>query len=152
MFVTMKHSKLHGIAHNYADSLAGGLSFVVPNYVLSTSVYAEAAATPGKFVGVNLLDGQVEGAFAGSGLEHAAALLGRAFPAFCAKHGVDHADYAACLLRFIAGLGGTSYIITVEDRTGRRSAREYVGRPGRRSRAPDHLGRLRPKPIASPEE
>lgn len=147
----MKHSKLHGVAHNYADSLSGGLSFVVPSYVLHTNVYAEAAVTPDGFVVFDLLDGQVKGAFPGGDLEHAAPLFSSAFPAFCAKHDVDHSDYMTCLIRFIAGRGGNSYIITVEDRTGLRTAREYLGRQGRRSKEADYLGRLRPKQIASPE-
>lgn len=147
----MKHSKLHGVAHNYADSLAGGLSFVVPNYVIYTSVYAEAAVTPDGFVEVDLLKGTVEGAYPGGELEHAVPLFSAAFPAFCARHGVDHSDYNVCLVRFVASLGGNSYIITVDDRSGLRTAREYVGRQGRRSKEMDELGRLRPKKIASPE-
>lgn len=147
----MKHSKLHGIAHNYAHSLAGGLSFVVPNYVLHTAVYAEAAVTPDGFVVVDFLNGQVQGAFPGGELEYVVPLFSSAFPAFCAKHGVDLSDYRMCLVRFVAGQGGNSYIITVEDRSGLRTAREYVGWQGRRSMEPDYLGRLRPKRVISPE-
>ncbi|TXG93905.1 MAG: hypothetical protein E6R09_18325 [Rhodocyclaceae bacterium] len=147
----MKHSKLHGVAHNFADSLAGGLSFVVPGYVLHTAVYAEAAVTEAGALVVNLLDGTTTGAYPGGDLEFAAPLFRNAFPAFCAKHGVDHSEYRACIVHFVAGLGGNSYIVTVEDRAGRRTSREYVGRQGKRSKAMDERGRLRAKQVVPPD-
>ena len=143
----MKHSNLHGVAHNFADSLAGGLSFVVPNHVIFTSVYAEAAVTKEGFIVVDFLNGSVAGALPDSEVAYAAALFKVAFPAFCAKHGVDSSDYRACLVRFVAGHHGKSYIITVEDRKGKTTSREYIGTQGKRSKAMDELGRLRPKQI-----
>jgi hypothetical protein len=145
----MRLSKLHAVAHNYADSLSGGLSFVVPKYVLLTSIYAEAAPLPDGIV-VDLLHGTVKGAFPGGQLEQVVPLFSAAFPAFCARHGVDHSQYSMCMVRFFARLVGNSYIITVGDQRGFRSAREYVG-SGKRSMEMDRLGRLRPKIIASPE-
>ena len=150
--IRMKHSKLHGVAHNFADSLASGLAFVVPHYVIHTDVYAEAAATAEGFVIVDFLKGTTIGAYPDGELEYAAPLFKVAFPGFCARHGVAHSDFRACLVRFIAGNGGNRYIITVEDQNGRRSSREYVGRQGKRSKAMDEQGRLRPKQIADPED
>ncbi len=147
----MKHSKLHSVAHNLADSLSGGLSFIVPNYVLHTSVYAEAAATPEGYVVMDVLSGKLTGAYPGGDLEHAASLVANAFPAFCAKHGVDHADYQECLVSFNARLAGNSFTITITDRMGRRSAREYSGRQGGRLRTLDALGRQRRSQITLPE-
>lgn len=147
----MKHSKLHSVAHNLADSLSGGLSFIVPNYVLHISVYAEAAATPQGYVVIDVLSGKLTGVFPGGNLEHTAPLVANAFPAFCEKHGVDHADYRECLVRFDARLAGNSFTITITDRMGRRSAREYSGRQGGRLGTLDGLGRLRPSQVTPPE-
>ena len=146
----MKHSKLHSVAHNLADSLSGGLSFIVPNYVLHTYVYAEAAATPEGYVVIDVLSGKMTGAFPGGDLEQTAPLVANAFPAFCAKHGVDHADYKECLVRFNARLAGNSFTVTITDRMGRRSAREYNGSQGGRLRTLDALSRLRPSQITPP--
>ncbi len=147
----MKHSKLHGVAHNFADSLAGGLSFVVPNYILHTTVSAEAAVTEGGVLAIDFLDGTTIGAYSGGEVENAAPLFRYAFPAFCVKHSVDHSDYRACLVHFFAGVGGNSYIITVEDRDGKRTSREYLGRQGKRSKSMDDRGRVRPKQISPPD-
>ena len=147
----MKHGKLHGVARNLADSLAGGLSFVVPNNLIYASVYAEAAANPDGFVEVDLLKGTVIGAFPGGELESAVSLFSAAFPAFCSKHDVDHSDYSECRIRYVARVGGNGYLITVGDRNGVRTVREYVGSKGKRSKEMDRLGRLRPKIIPPPE-
>ncbi|WP_425102258.1 hypothetical protein [Tropicibacter sp. S64] len=156
----MKHGKLHSVAHNYAASLSGGLSFVVPHQVIHSAVYAEAAATADGFIVVDFLSGRVTGACDGSELENIIPLFRAAFPAFCARHGVDHAAYRSCLVRFVAGPGGNicvagpggnSYVITVEDRCGVRTAREYLAAQGRRSMEMDALGRMRPKKLPSPE-
>ena len=114
--------------------------------MIHTAIFAEAAVTPGGFVIVDFLSGTMTGAYLGGELEEAAPLLHSAFPAFCAKHGVDFSDYSMCLVRFVAARGGNSHIITVEDRSGLHTASKYVGMSGRRSKELDDLGRLRPKP------
>ncbi|MGH1413260.1 MAG: hypothetical protein ACRBB0_07185 [Pelagimonas sp.] len=128
----MKHSKLHSVAHNYADSLAGGLSFVVPNHVLHTHVFAEAAASPSKCVTISFLTGHTTDAYSEGELENVAPLFKNAFPAFCDKHGVDVLDYVICDVRFSAIPTGNQYSVTVEERNGRRSTRDYVGVPPKR--------------------
>jgi hypothetical protein len=146
----MKHNKLHGVAHNFADSLAGGLSFVVPRYAILTHVFAEAAANMNGYVIADFLTGKAEGASPEGELEHALPLFKNAFPEFCEKHGVKFSDYTAFLVRFVAGQGGNSYVITIQDCSGRRSSREYVGRAGKRSETLDELGRRRPKKLDQP--
>lgn len=141
----MKHRKLHGVVHNYADSLAGGLSFVVPHCVIQTSVFAEAAANEEGCLLADFLTGKVQGAYPEGEVEHALPLSKNAFPDFCQKHGVDISDYKAFLVRFISGSEGNSYVITVEDHNGRQSSREYLGDVGKRSETLDNLGRRRPK-------
>ena len=123
---------------------------MVPNQVVRTHVFAEAAVTRDGFIIADFLAGRAEGAFPGGEVEHALLLFRDAFPAFCEKHGIDVSDYHAFLARFIASNSGNSYIITVEDRTGRRSSREYLGSMGKRSKAQDELGRSRPKVFHSP--
>lgn len=146
----MKHNKLHGVAHNYTDSLAGGLSFVVPHHVLHTHVFAEAAANENGFILANFLTGEVDGAYPDGEVEYALPLFKNAFPNFCEKHDVEFSDFRAFLVRFIADKNGNSYVITIEDSGGRRSSREYVGNKGKRSETLDDLGRRRPKILDTP--
>ena len=146
----MKHSKLHGIAHNFADSLAGGLSFVVPGHAILTNVFSEAAANVDGYFVADILTGKAEGAYPHGEVESALPLFRNAFPEFCEKHGVEVSDFTTFLVRFVAGKGGNSYVITIQDRGGRRSSREYVGRAGKRSETLDGLGRRRPKILDRP--
>lgn len=146
----MTHNKLHSVAHNYAGSLAGGLSFVVPRHVINTSVFAEAAANEDGYLVADFLTGRVDGAAPAGEVEYALPLFKDAFPAFCEKHNVDVSDYQAFRVRFIADSGENSFVVTVEDRRGRRSSREYVGHPSKRSATLDELGRRRPKVLSKP--
>lgn len=146
----MKHKKLHSVAHNFAASLAGGLSFVVPHYVKHTHVYSEAAANEDGCIVADFLTGKVEGAYPGGEVEDALPLFKNAFPDFCDKHDVEISDYSAFLVRFISGKNGNSYIVTIEDSKGKRTSREYVGDKGKRSETLDHLGRRRPKQLNAP--
>ena len=146
----MKHNKLHGVAHNFADSLAGGLSFVVPGHAIHTHVYAEAAANKDGYIIADFLTGKVEGANPEGELAYALPLFKNAFGEFCEKHVVEFSDYAAFLVRFVASTDGNKYVVTIEDRSGRRSSREYVGSAGKRSETLDDLGRSRPKILETP--
>lgn len=146
----MKHSALHGVARNFADSISGGQSFVVPSYVLHPEIYAEAAVSSEGFVVLDLLKGKVIGAVPDSDLEEMAPLFAIAFPAFCAKHGVDHSDFRVCLVRFCMNQPGISYIVTVEDKKGRRTEREYSGTNGKRTRAEAPCGRSQTRQFPPP--
>ncbi|MGR3636536.1 MAG: hypothetical protein ACU0BK_11525 [Shimia sp.] len=146
----MKHSKLHGIAHNFADSIAGGLSFVVPNNVIHTYVFADAAANGDGYIVADFLTGKTEGAYPHGEIVSALPLFKNAFPGFCEKHGVEFSDFTAFVVRFVAAKDGNSYVITIEVRTGRRSSREYVSSSGKLSETLDDLGRRRPKILETP--
>lgn len=146
----MKHNKLHGVAHNFADSLAGGLSFVVPHSVIHTHVYAEAVANEDGFLVADFLTGNVEGAYIEGEVEHAIPLFKNAFPEFCDKHGVDILDYRTFLVRFISDSQSNRYVVTIEDSKGKRTSREYIGGNGKRTEKLDELGRLRPKHFPAP--
>ena len=149
-YAHMKHNKLHGVAHNFADSLAGGLSFVVPGHAIHTHVYTEATANKDGYVIADFLTGEAEGAYPEGELEYALPLFRNAFGEFCMKHGVEASDYAAFLVRFVAGPEGNKYVITIEDLSGRRSSREYVGTAGKRSESLDQVGRRRPNILETP--
>ena len=84
-------------------------------------------------------------------MEFAAPLFATAFPAFCAKHGVDRSDFIACVVRFIAGKAGDHFIVTVEDQAGKRTSREYQALGSQRTKVMDQLGRLRPKKVLDSE-
>lgn len=146
----MKHNKLHGVAHNFADSIAGGCSFLVPQEIMFTPVFAEAEATENGFLVANFLTGEVEGAVAQGKVEYAIPLCKLEFPEFCNKNGVDFSDYHAFLVRFVADQLGNRYVVTVQDRDGRQSSREYLANNGKRSVAKDELGRRRPKLLRKP--
>ncbi|MHA3915121.1 hypothetical protein [Halovulum sp. GXIMD14793] len=148
----MNHNKLHSVAHNYAGSLAGGLSFVVPHHVMHTNVFAEAAATEDGYFVADFLTGRVDGAAPAGEVAYALPLFKDAFPAFCKKHNVDVSDYQTFRVRFIADSGENRFVVTVEDRNGRRSSREYIGTPSKRSETLDELGRRRPKVLDKPFE
>lgn len=113
----MKHSKLHGVAHNYAASLAGGLSFVVSHYVIQTSVFAEAAANEEGCLLADFLTGKVQGAYPEGEVEHALPLFKNAFPDFCQKHGVDISDYKAFLVRFLPVVKATATSLQLKIKT-----------------------------------
>ncbi|RYG89190.1 hypothetical protein EU803_18250 [Loktanella sp. IMCC34160] len=117
---------------------------------MQTHIYAEAAANKDGYLVADFLTGKAKGAFPDGEVEHFLPLFKNAFPEFCAKHKISVSDYRAFLVRFIAGRNGNRYVITVEDQNGRRSSREYVGRPGKRSEALDELGRRRPKTLDKP--
>lgn len=119
-------------------------------YVIQTYIYQEATANGDGFILVDFLTGSVQGAYSGGEVEHAIPLFKVAFPSFCEKHGVDVADYRAFLVRFFAKPNGPRYVVTVEDRSGMRTSREYLGCPGKRSHILDELGRRRPKKFAAP--
>ncbi|TDQ63670.1 hypothetical protein ATL17_1677 [Maritalea mobilis] len=148
----MRHKKLHSVAHNYAASLAGGVSFVVPNRLLLSDIFAEAAANKEGVITADFLTGEVDGAIKNGEVEQALPLLKNAFPQFCEKHGVHASEYKAFLARFVLHRTEVSYFITIEDDNGKRSTVEYIGRAGKRAEELDHLGRRRPKLSSNPPQ
>ena len=146
----MKHTELHSVAHNFADSLAGGISFIVGCYDLD--VFAVAAANTDNSVLIDFLNGKIESECDDEKLEAAIPLFKNAFPGFCDKHGISSHDFKRFVARYVASASGPTYTITIEDRRGRKSAKEYFGIPGRKREALDHLGRRRPKPDPQPTD
>jgi hypothetical protein len=135
----MKFNELRALAHNIADSVASGIGLMVGVYEMD--VFADARRSPAGFVEVDFLSGRVTSGNASPVLARAVELYGRALPRLCAKHATTpesfrelSASYHAVECRFL---------VTVEDRTGRRTTDEYEGVPGRRLRRLDALGRVR---------
>ena len=146
----MKHNLLHSVAHNFTDSLVGGLSFVISHHVISISVFAEAASANDGYFVADFLTGRILETLHDNEMATIIPLYKGAFPGFCEKHHVDYSDYTAFLVRFISQTSGNKYVVTIEDRNGRRSSREYSGNTGKRAEVHDDLGRRRPKLLPTP--
>ncbi|MDG4885552.1 hypothetical protein [Mesorhizobium sp. WSM4884] len=139
----MKHERLCAIAHNFADSMASGLGFVVG--YCPTDVFEEAATSPGGVIEIDFLSGSIIGGRPSHQLKGAAAIFGQAFPIFCKKNGAEATDFQSFLAAFDAKGGRRRAMLTVVDRNGRRSCTEYDGVPLKRLRVLDTLGRIRRK-------
>ncbi|UCI08239.1 hypothetical protein [Mesorhizobium sp. B1-1-8] len=139
----MKHGRLCAIAHNFADSMASGLGFVVG--YCQTEVFEEAAASPGGVIEIDFLRGNVVRGCPSHQLENAAATFAGAFPTFCKKNRAEVTDFESFLAAFDARGGRCRAMLTVVDRNGRRSVTEYDGVPLKRLRVLDTLGRIRRK-------
>ncbi|MBZ9683734.1 hypothetical protein LB516_16820 [Mesorhizobium sp. CO1-1-7] len=139
----MKHDRLCAIAHNFADSMASGLGFVVG--FCQTEVFEEAAISPGGVIEIDFLRGRVVRGRASQRLESAAITFGQAFPDFCKKNGAEATDFQSFLAAFDARGEWRRAMLTVVDSKGRRSLTEYGGVPLKRLRVLDTLGRIRRK-------
>ena len=142
----MKHSVLHSVGHNFADSLAGGTSFIVGCYDLD--VFAVASLNRNRSVYIDFLHGTVESETEDKKLANAIALFRDTFPNFCRKHRVNPFCFRRFVVCFSVKSSGRSFTVTIQDNRGKTSSREYFGNPGRRRKTLDHLGRPRPHPPA----
>ncbi|HVI92163.1 MAG TPA: hypothetical protein VM659_27985 [Dongiaceae bacterium] len=140
----MKHDVLHAIVHNFADSLASGLGFVIGYY--ESDVFGEARRTGQGSLTVDFLSGRISGGNPEDSLVKAIMGYHDAFPDFCQKHGASVADFREATVRYTSDVLGNRFAVTIEDARGRRSSIEYVGVPGRRPKVLDDLNRVRPKP------
>ena len=138
----MKHSVLHAIAHNFADSLASGQGFVVGYY--PTDVFADALSSPDRFLVVDFLTGQIDEGTGSDQLLHALPVFRNEFENFCQKHGASKSEFKEFKTRFEAGYLGATYTVTITDVRGRRSAIEYKGIPGKRTKILDDQKRIVP--------
>lgn len=146
----MKHDRLHSVAHNFADSMASGLGFVVGH--CPTDVFADAAANGEIGVIVDFLRGRVFGKSSSYELRRALPLYCKAFPNFCEIHGANVLDFTMFRARFVWGQLHHRYLVTIEDSRGKCSTREYEGCPGRRVKQYDALtGFHRPKIMQTPD-
>jgi hypothetical protein len=140
----MKRGELLSIAHNLADSAAGGLGFMIGVYQMD--IFGEAAASHEGFIEVDFLTGDTTGAT--TSLSLATALRkysGEALPRLCADHGTSPDVFRELTVRFWPGPEGGQFKVTVTDLEGRRASAEYAGSPARRVLVRDKLGRPRPK-------
>lgn len=145
----MKHDQLHSIAHNYAASLASGLGFVVGHY--PTDVFKDAAANGTEGIVVDFLTGQVFAENCSDELRRGVPIYRDSFQRFCQKHGADKLDFSMCRVRFVSGWIYNFFIVTIRDRAGKCSSREYGGWSGQRVKQKDSLGRFRPKLLSTPD-
>ena len=138
----MKLAQLKAVGHNIADSMAAEIGLMIGYYPVK--LFEECGRG---HIDLNLLDGSVSGAAISRHLGRYFELYRKVLPEFCAKHKVRLDQFAVLSVRFRNTSYGNSFIVTVGDQTGRRSTVEYVGSPGRRVKALDHLGRVRPKKL-----
>ena len=134
--------KLCDTTHNFTDSLASGLGFVVGYY--ETNVFADAACNPDGYLVVDFLTGQLDEGNASDQLLHALPVFRNEFESFCQKPGATKSDFTEFKTRFEAGRRGNMYSITITDARGRRSSIDYKGIPGKRIKMLDDQGRIVP--------
>jgi hypothetical protein len=139
--LAMKFDELRSIGHNIADSLGGGVSFLVHEYELD--VFGDASRSPEGFITVNFLTGTSGGGQPSPVLAEAIPKFRDALGTLCEKHGTTAAVFRKLTARYSMGAYGRRVVVTVEDKGGRRSVDEYVGIPARRKKVLDHLGRVR---------
>jgi hypothetical protein len=137
----MKHNQLHSIAHNYAESLACGLGFVVG--IFGTDVFADAASNDDGAVTVDFLNGTIHGNTADDRLSRAIPLYKKEFPKFCAKHAAKGENFQKFVVRFTYRAPTTGFAVTIKDDKGRASTKEYLGIPAERVAKLDALDRRR---------
>jgi hypothetical protein len=137
----MKNDQLCAIAHNFADSMASGLCFVVGYH--ETDVFGEAALSKGGVIEIDFLNGRVVRGDASDNLKSAAARFAEALPRFCRDNGADAADFATLSATFEKLPLEPRVLLSVKDRNGHHSVTEYAGVPMKRLQVLDHLGRIR---------
>lgn len=137
----MRFGTLKSVGHNIADSLASGIGLMIGHYEID--VFGEAVAASEGFIEVDFLTGEAADGKASPDLARALKLYARALPDLCAREGVEVSDFTHLSARFLGGPMFERFTVTVEDKQGRRSTDTYLGRPGRRAKVLDHLGRVR---------
>jgi hypothetical protein len=139
----MKFKVLQSIAHNVADSLGSGDCMLIGVYDID--IYTDASRSRKGFIEVDFLTGKSSGAWPSWRLRRAIRSYKEGLRALCAKHGTTPDAFRALTARYSRDQIGKRMLVTIEDKQGRRSIKEYVGIPGRRIRVLDPLGRVRPK-------
>jgi len=139
----MKLGILKSVGHNLADSVSSGIGLMIG--VNTPDIYEEAAAAPEGFIEVDFLTGLTEGGEPSASLSRAIRLYSEALPALRARHGIEPAALRQLKVRFSGRGILRRFVVSVEDRKGKRSVDEYSGFGGRRVKALDRLGRIRPK-------
>ena len=141
----MKHDVLRSVAHNIAASLASGCGLLIGMYELD--VFGEAAQSPDGVITVDFLNGTIVGASPSATLGLAVKKYRDALPRLCASQGVTPAAFAELTAQYFKGRFRGDFVVTVADRSGRRTATDYQGHNGHRLLVLDSDGRRRPSPI-----
>ena len=142
--VLVKHAVLRSIAHNLADSISSGCCLLISDHDIG--VYDEAKQTEEKCITVDLLQGTV--------LEHGASIkltsqirqCSVALEGLARSQGASCREFTEITVRFWTNELTNRFSVSVRDRDGRRTTTEFTGRPGKRVRVLDALGRPRPLP------
>ncbi|WP_132568117.1 hypothetical protein [Rhizobium sullae] len=142
----MKHGELRSIVHNVADSLASGVGLLIGVYEMD--VFREASCSPGRVITVDFLRGEVIEGEVSSSLAGAVARYRAALDQLCRNSGGSVDALREARVRYWSDHITPLFSVTIEDSAGRRSTTEYAGIPGKRVKAMDELGRLRPKASA----
>lgn len=137
----MKFGALKSVGHNIADSLASGIGLMIGVYEMD--IFREAAAHPDGFIDVDFLSGTSSAGDGSPNVARAVKLYAEALPGLCASHGIDPGAFRTLTARFSGQEPFTEFMVTVEDLQGRQSVDRYAGRPGKRVKVLDHLGRIR---------
>jgi hypothetical protein len=139
----MKLGEISSVGHNIADSLASGIGLLIGVY--ATDIFGEAAKSAEGFITVDFLTGKTSGGQPSEPLARAIELYAGALPALCERHRVALSSIKQLTASFSGQPSFERFVVTVEDQQGRRTTDAYVGRPGRRVKTLDRLGRIRRK-------
>jgi hypothetical protein len=139
----MKFGELTSIAHNIADSFACGNGFLIGLYYMD--VFDEATKSPEGYILVDFIAGTSSGAQPSASLAKGIALYAQALDELCQKHGATADAFRELTVRYSLDVRGRRFVVTVEDRNGRRSTDEYLGWAGKRPMEVDDRGRVRRK-------
>ncbi len=139
----MKFDELRSIGHNIANSLAGGLGFLVGVYAMD--VFGEARRSAEGFIEIDFLTGRTTGGQPSPALAEAISMYSGALATLCERHGARVSVFARLTARYVGKPGQEGVSVTVEDKTGRSATDHYAGNPLRRVRCLDAVGRVRRK-------
>lgn len=104
--------------------------------LFQTDIFGEAAAQAPGYIEVDFLHGTLAGSPFSPSLSSGVALYCKeALPVLCEKHGVNLVEVKALQARFsVHPVFGPQFVVTVENRLGKRSEDHYAGYSGRRLR------------------
>lgn len=139
----MRFGELKSIGHNIADSLASGIGLLIGVY--ETDIFGEAGRSAEGYILVDFLTGTTSGGKPSETLARAISRYAEALHGLCEKHGTEVGAFAELTVRYSSDQLHRRFVVTIEDRNGRRSSDEFVGMPGRRAKDLDALGRVRPR-------
>lgn len=113
----MKHDTLRSVGHNIAVCLANG--------IYDLRVFEEACRSREGHITVDFLSGTIRGGKASPELVKIARQYSDALPRLCQKHRVCISDFAELYARYWKTDTTSKFLVTIQDRTGRRSITEY---------------------------